>query len=129
MILPLPSAPRQLSQRLPKYFQRRALFKSPKYHLPGRGSCPAELVRFTHQNIRINDIGRPKTALSPLVEKCADIVNPVQAEQTHLIVSRLPSLKSQNIMVPEDGQILIHLDLKTKVGSLGQILEHDAHVS
>lgn len=74
-------------------------------------------------------LGARKTALSPLVEKCADIVNPVQAEQTHLIVSRLPSLKSQNIMVPEDGQILIHLDLKTKVGSLGQILEHDAHVS
>ena len=32
-------------------------------------------------------------------------------------------------MVPENGQILIHLDLKTEVSSLGQVLEHDAHAA
>ena len=68
-----------------------------------------------HQNIRVNDIERPEAALSLLVEQCAEIVDPVEAEQSYLIMLRPPSLKRQNIVVPEDRQILIHLDLKAEV--------------
>ena len=63
------------------------------------------------------------------MEQCAEIVDPVEAEQSHLIMLRLPSLKRQNIVVPEDRQILIHLDLKAEVSSLGQVLERDAHAA
>ncbi len=54
-----------------------------------------------------------------------NVVNTIETEQSHFIVMCLFSLKCQNIKFSKDRQILIYLNLKTKVGPVRQIFLHD----